>query len=48
MRLKCRDEDNIKRNVKETGYNCVKQVYLAQDRDRWSAVVNTVVNTEVL
>lgn len=48
MRLKCRDEDNIKKNVKETGYNGVNQVYLAQDRNRWSAVVNTAVNTVVL
>jgi hypothetical protein len=35
-------EDNIK--IKEIGCDSVDWIHLPQDRDRWMAVVNTVMN----
>jgi hypothetical protein len=35
--------DNIKLNLKETGYEGMEWIYLAQDRKQWWAVVNTAV-----
>jgi hypothetical protein len=35
-------EDNIKMNVKEIGWEGVEWMHVAQDRDQWRAVVNTV------
>jgi hypothetical protein len=37
-------EDNIKMDLKEIGLGDVDWIYLAQDRDRCRAVVNTVMN----
>jgi hypothetical protein len=37
-------EDNIKMNLKEIGFGDVDWIDLAQDRDRWRALVNTVMN----
>jgi hypothetical protein len=34
--------------VKEIGWGSVEWIQLAQDRDRWRAVVNTVMNLWVL
>jgi hypothetical protein len=34
-------EDNIKMDLKEIGLEGVDWINLAQDRDRWLAVVNT-------
>jgi hypothetical protein len=39
-------EDNIKMNLRE-GWGDVDWIYLAQDRDQWRAVVNTVMNLRV-
>jgi hypothetical protein len=38
-----RQEDNIKMNLKEIGWKSVEWIYLAQDRDKWWAVLNTVI-----
>jgi hypothetical protein len=40
-------EDNIKIDLRETGFGDVDQIYLAQDRDRWQDLVNTVMNLRV-
>jgi hypothetical protein len=40
-------EDNIKMDLREIGFEDVDCIYLAQDRDRWRAVVNTVMNLRV-
>jgi hypothetical protein len=45
-RLRC--EDWIKMNLKEVGLGGVEWIDLAQDRDRWWAVVNVVMNLWVL
>jgi hypothetical protein len=37
-------EDNIETNLKETGRQGVGWIHLAQDRDQWRDVVNTVMN----
>ena len=36
--------ENIKLDRKETGWEHVDWIYLARDRDKWRAVVNTVMN----
>jgi hypothetical protein len=37
-------EDNIEIDLREIGFGVVDWIHLAQDRDRWRAVVNTVMN----
>ena len=37
-------EDNIKMDLQEVGCGCTDWIDLAQDRDRWWALVNTVMN----
>jgi hypothetical protein len=37
-------EDNIKIDLKKTGWKCVDRIHLVQDRDRWWAVVKMVMN----
>jgi hypothetical protein len=39
--------DNIKIDFRETGWDGVDWVDLAQDRDQWWALVNTVMNLRV-
>jgi hypothetical protein len=46
--LRRRWEDNIRMDVREIGWVCVDWMHLAQDRDQWMAVVNTVMNLRVL
>jgi hypothetical protein len=42
-------EDGIRMNLRETGWGgLVVWIQLAQDRDRWRAVVNAVMNLRVL
>jgi hypothetical protein len=41
-------EDGIRMNLREIGWRSVDWIQLAQDRDRWLAVVNTVMNLRVL
>ena len=37
-------EDNIKLDIQEVGRGCGERMELAQDRDRWRALVSTVMN----
>ena len=40
-------EDNIKMDLQEVGGSCEDWMELAQDRDRWRALVSTVMNLRV-
>ena len=42
-----RCEDNIKMDLQEVGGSCGDWMELAQDRDRWRALVSTVMNLRV-
>ena len=42
-----RCEDNIKMYLEEVGRGCGDWMELAQDRDRWRALVSTVMNFRV-
>jgi hypothetical protein len=39
--------DNIKMNLREIGWDSMDCIDLAQDRDQWRALVNTVMNLRV-
>jgi hypothetical protein len=40
-------EDNIKMDLRETGFGDVDWIHMAQDRDRWPDLVNTVMSLRV-
>jgi hypothetical protein len=40
-------EDNIEMDLRKIGFGDVNWIRLAHDRDRWRAVVNTVMNLRV-
>jgi hypothetical protein len=42
-RPQCRLEDNIKMDLREIGYGGMSWIDLAQDRDWWKVLFNTVV-----
>jgi len=46
-RPRFRWENNIKMDFQEVGYGAVEWIDLAQDRDRWQALVNAVMNLRV-
>jgi len=46
-RPRTRWEDNIKMDLQEVGCGGVDWIKLAQDRDRWLALVNAVMNLRV-
>jgi hypothetical protein len=39
--------DNIKMDLRETGWDRMDWIDLARDRDQWRALVNTVMNLRV-
>jgi hypothetical protein len=41
-------DDGIKMDLREIGCGSVEWIHLAQDRDRWRALVNAVMNLWVL
>jgi hypothetical protein len=43
----CR-EDGIGIDLRETGWESVEWIHLAQDRDRWRSLVNTVMYHRIL
>jgi hypothetical protein len=47
-RPRSRWEDRIRMDLREIGLGSVEWIRLAQDRDRWRAVVSTVMNLRVL
>jgi hypothetical protein len=47
-RLRRRWEDNIKMDLREVRWRGIDWINLAQDRDRWRALVNAVMNLWVL
>jgi hypothetical protein len=46
-RFRCRWDDNIKMDLREVGRGGMYWIDLAQDRDQWRALVNTVMNLRV-
>jgi hypothetical protein len=46
-RLRRRWVDNIKMDLREIGWDGMDWIYLAQNRDEWRALVNTVMNLRV-
>ena len=47
-RPRCRWEDNITMDLQEVGCGGMDWIKLAQDKDRWRALVNAVMNFRVL
>jgi hypothetical protein len=47
-RPRLRWEDGIKMDLRQIGWGGVEWIHLAQDRHRWRAVVNAVMNPRVL
>jgi hypothetical protein len=45
--LICRSKDNVGLDLRKIRWEGVDWIHLAQDRDRWRAVVNTVMNLRV-
>ena len=43
-RPRLRWENNLKMDIQEVGCECVDWIELAQDKDRWRALVNAVMN----
>jgi len=46
-RSRCKLGDNIKMDLQEVGCGVIDWIDLAQDRDRWRALVNSVKNFRV-
>jgi hypothetical protein len=48
LKTKHRWEDGIRMDLREIGWGSVEWIQLAQDRGRWCALVNMVINLRVL
>jgi len=48
VRRRPRREDNVKKDMREVGWGDMDWIALAEDRDRWRAVVSAVMNLRVL
>jgi len=46
-RNRCRRVDNIKRDLQDVGCGDMDWIELAQDRERWQAVANAVMNLQI-
>jgi hypothetical protein len=46
-RPRCKCVDNVKMGLREIGWGGVDWIYLAQDREQWRVLVNTVMNLRV-
>jgi len=46
-RPRCRCEDNIKIDLQEVEWGRMDWSYLAEDRDKWRALVNAVMNLRI-
>jgi hypothetical protein len=46
-RPRCRLEDNIRMDLREIGWQYVDWMYMVQDRNKWQAFMNTVMNLQV-
>jgi hypothetical protein len=46
-RPRCRWVDNVRMDLREVGWGDVDWIGLAKDRNRWRAVVNSVLNLRV-
>jgi hypothetical protein len=46
-RPRSRWEDTIKIDFQEVGWGDIDQIYLALEKDRWRALVNSVMNLRV-
>jgi 3-oxoacyl-ACP reductase-like protein len=46
-RSRCRWEGNIEMDLQEVGCGGMDWIGLAQDRDRWRAIVNVIMNLQV-
>jgi hypothetical protein len=44
---RCSWEDNIKIDLQEVGFGGIDWIWLAQDRDKWRAFMNAVMNLRV-
>jgi hypothetical protein len=42
--IRHRNEDDLEMDLKERGWESVEWIHLAQDRDRWRVLVNTVMS----
>jgi hypothetical protein len=47
-RSRRREEDGIRTDLRKIGWGGVDWIRLAQDKDRWLALVNAVMNLQVL
>jgi hypothetical protein len=45
-RPRCRQEDNIKMDLREIGWDGMHWIDIAQDRDQWRALVNMAMNLQ--